>query len=164
MEYDIYRVLRIPSDSTFCEIHNKYKDAKYAGLYEKEIIQSCYRDYCRKHIDEVVWFYWEKGRLTWKVLFGSVMAIFTLYSSYAEGFQSNEQIVAILLSSMYLFCSGWGIEVLTMIQLRKLNKIPFVGIQLYIILKLGIGIAIGGLVVLVRFILWVWKRHNFRRK
>lgn len=148
MEEDLLRILMLPPDSNFKVVRKqyiRYKREKY--FYSQEKLKSIYRQYCKKHQQEYRIFIYERVKLVLKTVFGLFMAIGALYFTYLEEFEDITQLLVMLFCSSIFFCWGWGIEAATMVNFEKLNSIPIVGLSIYIILKITVGLFLGVIVV-----------------
>ncbi|NEU05320.1 hypothetical protein [Clostridium senegalense] len=158
MKSDIFTILPIPSNSSFSEVKMRYNNMNKMEFHTQNTIKASYKEYCKNHKRDIFLFYIKEIKLMIKILFGIGIATVPMYMTYMEGFKGQRQFVLILFCSIYLFFAGWGVEALSCIQYEKIKTIPLIGTKLYIILKLGIGIAIGGLVALFQLFSRIFAR------
>lgn len=87
-----------------------------------------------------------------KVIIGIPTALFPIYMTYSEGIKNKQQLTSIFFISLYSFFIGWGIEEVKFIRYNEFRRIPFWGIQLYLLFKIVIGYLIGGYIVIYKMI------------
>jgi len=162
MEPKIYKMLKLPVDSSYGDVKEEYENIMLNGyyLYNKEELKLAWKEYTvliqrEKSYDEN---YLKK--LFLKILIGIPIAAYPFSWTYLEGFESSKEFALAFIPFIYLFFAGWGFEATTMIKFKVLNKIPFFGLYIYLILKLSIGICLGGAIAFYHLIRWIYRKFK----
>lgn len=160
MKKDLLRTLMLPPDSNFKDVRKsylRYKRKKYY-FYSQEELKNIYEQYCKRYQQEYKIFLYERFKLLLKIVFGLCCGLTPLYLTYLEGFANKTQFFSILFCGSIFFCWGWGIEAATMIKFEEINSIPIFGLNIYIILKILIGLPLGVVVVARKLCTLLFKR------
>lgn len=117
------------------------------------------------NIIEAIFDFNKKHGTSMKIILGTIFtALFLLYfvreTTIAHSEEMNTVQWIISFVSIFYVCFGipWGFSKLKMIKVDQFHKIPFIGLEIYIILKLGISCFIGTPVMIFELLQWFGKK------